>query len=329
MFFYHLNSNVTLGEVIDTCNLKNSILDRSISLKSFLKPSISSFDDLTFYINRKYPPKTNSEIIITTAKLEKNIIGEKKLLISNNIDFDIASLSHLFYRSKNRIEISKLNELNISDKSGIAKNSSVERGVCVGDNFILGEYSSISHSCIIGNNVTIGKNVSISDSIIGDNVFIADGTKIGQPGFGFAYNGNTIKKIFHIGRVIIQNDVNIGANCTIDRGSFSDTVIGEKTYIDNLVHIAHNVSIGNNCIIAGQCGFAGSAEIGNYVHIGGQTGIAGHIKINDGAKIAAKSGVIRDIATNETVMGYPAINVNKYLKNYKKNMIDTWKMKFH
>ena len=114
-----------------------------------------------------------------------------------------------------------------------------------------------------------------------------------------------------------------GTNCTIDRGSFNDTVIGENTYIDNLVHIAHNVSIGNHCIIAGQCGFAGSANIGNYVHIGGQTGIAGHIKIHDRVKIAAKSGVIRDIPSNEVVMGYPAIKINKYLKNYKKMMIDS------
>ena len=147
--------------------------------------------------------------------------------------------------------------------------------------------------------------------------------KIGQSGFGFAYNENNVIKIFHIGRVIIQNGVSIGTNCTIDRGSFNDTIIGENTYIDNLVHIAHNVSIGNHCIIAGQCGFAGSAEIGNYVHIGGQTGIAGHIKVGDGVKIAAKSGVIRDVAFNEIVMGYPAIKVNKYLKNYKKMMIDS------
>ena len=123
--------------------------------------------------------------------------------------------------------------------------------------------------------------------------------------------------------MIIQNGVNIGTNCTIDRGSFNDTFIGENTYIDNLVHIAHNVSIGNHCIIAGQCGFAGSAKVGNYVHIGGQSGIAGHIKIHDKAKIAAKSGVIRDVFSNDIVMGYPAIKVNKYLKNYKKMMIDT------
>ena len=117
---------------------------------------------------------------------------------------------------------------------------------------------------------------------------------------------------------IIQNDVNINSNCTIDRGSFNDTIIGENTFIDNLVHIAHNVVIGNNCIIAGQCGFAGSANIGNFVQIGGQTGIGGHIRISDYVKVAAKSGVIRDIKKGETVMGYPAININKYLKNYKK-----------
>ena len=183
-------------------------------------------------------------------------------------------------------------------------------------------FSSIGHNCTIGNNVKIGKNVAISNSIIGDNVTIGDGTKVGQTGFGFTYDtDNNPLKIYHIGRVIIQNNVNINSNCTIDRGSFNDTIIGENTFIDNLVHIAHNVTIGNNCMIAGQCGFAGSAKIGNFVQIGGQTGIGGHIKISDFVKIAAKSGVIRDIAKGETVMGYPAINLNKYLKNYKKSMM--------
>ena len=150
----------------------------------------------------------------------------------------------------------------------------------------------------------------------------APAKRIGQDGFGFAYDEtNSPIKIFHIGRVIIQNGVSIGANCTLDKGSFNDTIIGENTYIDNLVHIAHNVVIGNNCIIAGQCGFAGSSIVGNFVQIGGQTGIGGHIKISDNVKIAAKSGVIRDVSKGQTVMGYPAISMNKYLKNYKKIMM--------
>ena len=323
MHFYHLNSNITIGDVIDTCNLKHVDFDRNTLISAFLRPSIATENDLTFYNNSKYSKKSKSSFILTTEKFFNGFDKNKKLLISRNIETDIAKLSHLFYRSKNKDEISKLKKFKIGLGSSISENSYINKAVTVGDNFSLGHYSTVGYSCLIGNNVTIGNNVSLSNAIIGDNVHISDGVKIGQHGFGFAYDESEIIDIFHIGRVIIQNGVNIGTNCTIDRGSFNDTVIGENTYIDNLVHIAHNVTIGNHCIIAGQCGFAGSAEIGNYVHIGGQTGIAGHTKIHDRVKIAAKSGVIRDISSNQVVMGYPAIKVNKYLKNYKKMMIDS------
>lgn len=322
MHFHHLNSNITIGDVIDTCDLKYADIDRNILISKFLRSSIASENDLTFYNNIKYCKKTKSNFILTTEKFLNEFDKDKKLLISNNIESDIAKLSNLFYRSKDKNEILQLDNFKIGLESHISENSYINKAVIIGDNFSLGHYSTIDHNCLIGNNVKIGNNVSLSNAIIGDNVHISDGVKIGQPGFGFAYDKNNITNIFHIGRVIIQNGVNVGTNCAIDRGSFNDTVIGENTYIDNLVHIAHNVSIGNHCIIAGQCGFAGSADIGNYVHIGGQTGIAGHIKIHDRAKIAAKSGVIRDISSNEVVMGYPAIKINKYLKNFKKMMMD-------
>ena len=324
MSFHHINSNITLCDVINTCNFKNIDYDQSSKISAFLRPSISSKSDLTFYNNTKYDSFTNATTILTTKKLASKFTQEKKLLISNNIELDIAKLSNLFYRLKNKDEISELDNFNVGSASDISQNSEINNGVIIGNNFKLGNYSTIHHNCTIGNNVKIGNNVNLSNSIIGDNVTISDGVKIGQPGFGFTYDDdNNIVKIFHIGRVIIQNGVSIGVNTAIDRGSFNDTVIGENTYIDNLVHIAHNVIIGNHCIIAGQCGFAGSAEVGNYVQIGGQTGIAGHIKIHDRVKIAAKSGVIRDISYDEMVMGYPAIKINKYLKNYKKMMIDS------
>tara|TARA_A100001015_G_C15020478_1_gene727734 strand:- start:1114 stop:2085 length:972 start_codon:yes stop_codon:yes gene_type:complete len=323
MYFYYLNSNITLSDVKKICNLEICNSDKDMQVSAFVRPSIASQNDLTFFNNNKYSSVTKSNVILTTNKFSKKFDNNKTLLISNNIEVDIAKLSNFFYRSKNIKEISKLDNFIIGSNSNISINSCINKGVNIGNNFSLGNYSTIGQSCTLGNNVKIGNNVCLSNAIIGDNVTISDGAKIGQPGFGFAYDKSEIVKIFHIGRVIIQNGVKIGANCSIDRGSFNDTTIGENTYIDNHVHIAHNVSIGNHCIIAGQCGFAGSAEIGNFVQVGGQTGIAGHIKIDDGVKIAAKSGVIRNISSNQTVMGYPAISINKYLKNYKKIMIDT------
>lgn len=322
MSFYHTDLNIKLSDVLNTCCIKNFDFDIDTNLNSFVRPDIASSDDLTFVSNIKYDLKTNANYIITNKSLYKKFSDKKVVLISNNLACDIAKISNLYYRANTKEEIFNLDKPNIGNNSHISKNTVIENGVIAGSKFVLDDFSTIGHNCIIGDNVNIGKNVNISNALIGDNVCIGDGTKIGQNGFGFAYDEhhNPIK-IFHIGRVIIQNGVTINANCTFDRGSFNDTIIGENTYIDNLVHVAHNVVIGNNCVIAGQCGFAGSSIIGNFVQIGGQTGIGGHIKISDHVKIAAKSGVIRDVSKGETVMGYPAINMNKYLKNFKKIMM--------
>ena len=133
-------------------------------------------------------------------------------------------------------------------------------------------------------------------------------------GFGFIPNQNKNIRSPHIGKVLLSEGVEIGANSTIDRGSLADTIIGKNTFIDNQVHIAHNVQIGKNCMIAGQVGFAGSAILGDNVVIGGQAGISGHLKIGNNVKIGGGSGVISDIQDNSQVMGYPAVSLKKFVK---------------
>ena len=147
---------------------------------------------------------------------------------------------------------------------------------------------------------------------------VQDGCKIGLKGFGFIPLKNKNFKFPHIGRVIINDYVEIAAGCTIDRGSVDDTEIGKNTYLDNQVHIAHNVKIGSDCMIAGQVGFAGSSTIGNNVSIGGQAGISGHLKIGNNVKIGGGSGVVKDIEDNQIVMGYPAVPFKEFIKNWKK-----------
>ena len=147
---------------------------------------------------------------------------------------------------------------------------------------------------------------------------IQDGCKIGLKGFGFIpLNGKNLR-FPHIGKVILQDNVELGANCTIDRGSIDDTVIGKNTFLDNQVHVAHNVKIGDNCMIAGQVGIAGSSVLGNNVSIGGQAGISGHLKIGNNVKIGGGSGVVKDIEDEAVVMGYPAVPLKEFIRNSKK-----------
>ena len=148
-------------------------------------------------------------------------------------------------------------------------------------------------------------------------MIIQDGCKLGQKGFGFIPLKNKNLKFPHIGRVLISDDVELASSCTIDRGSVDDTSIGQNTYIDNQVHIAHNVKIGANCMIAGQVGFAGSSKIGNNVSIGGQAGVSGHLRIGNNVKIGGGSGVVKDVEDNQVIMGYPAVSIKNFLKNNK------------
>ena len=199
-------------------------------------------------------------------------------------------------------------------KVKFGKNVLVGKNVNIGLNTFIGANTIIEHDVIIGTNCVIGSNCILKNSIIGNRVVLQDNSKIGQKGFGFIPIRNKNLKFPHIGKVVINDDVEIASGCTIDRGSIDDTIIGNNSYLDNQVHIAHNVKIGSNCMIAGQVGFAGSSSIGNNVSIGGQAGISGHLKIGNNVKIGGGSGVVKNIEDNQIVMGYPAIPLRDFLK---------------
>jgi UDP-3-O-[3-hydroxymyristoyl] glucosamine N-acyltransferase len=182
----------------------------------------------------------------------------------------------------------------------------------IGAGTVIGAGAAIGPRVRIGRDCSVGANVTIAHALIGDRVIVHPGCTIGQDGFGYVMGASGHRKVPQVGRVIIQDDVEIGANSTVDRGALGDTVIGEGTKIDNLVQVAHNVVIGRHCIVAGQCGISGSCTIGDGVMMGGQVGLADHVTIGPGAMLAAQSGVMRDIPAGERWMGSPARPVKQH-----------------
>lgn len=178
--------------------------------------------------------------------------------------------------------------------------------VSVGNGTIIAPHAVIGHSSQIGRDGYIGPGASVQYALIGNRVIIHGGARIGQDGFGFVAGAKGPERVPQIGRVIIQDDVEIGSNSTVDRGAMSDTIIGQGTKIDNLVQIAHNVRIGRNCIIAGLSGISGSVVVGDGVTMGGGVGLADHLTIGPGAKLAARSGFMSNVPAGEIWGGYPA-----------------------
>jgi UDP-3-O-[3-hydroxymyristoyl] glucosamine N-acyltransferase len=196
----------------------------------------------------------------------------------------------------------------------IGPNVVIEARVRLGARCQIGPNTVIGAGVELGEDCRVGANVTLSHCLIGARVVLHPGVRIGQAGFGFAPDAHAPVKVPQLGRVVIGDDVDIGANTTIDRGSGHDTVIGPGTMIDNLVQIGHNVVLGRGCILAGQVGISGSTRLGDFVMAGGQAGFAGHLQIGGGARIAAKSGVMRDVESGATVCGSPAVPIGLFMK---------------
>lgn len=203
----------------------------------------------------------------------------------------------------------------IDPSASIGADVSIGPGAVIGADVVLGDRASIGANAVlhrgvmVGEDSSIGATSTISHALVGNRVLIHRGVHIGQDGFGFALGREGHVKVPQLGRVVIEDDVEIGSGTTIDRGTGPDTFIGEGTKIDNLVMIGHNVQIGRRAVIIGQCGISGSTRIGDGAVLAGQAGIAGHLKIGAGAKIAAKSGVMNDVPAGTSYGGTPAIPV--------------------
>ena len=221
---------------------------------------------------------------------------------------------------------SAFGETGVSPAAFVHSAARLEPGVVVDPGAVIGPGAEIGAGALIGPNAVVGPGVrigrdsvvgaqsTIACALVGDRVTIHPGVHIGQDGFGFALGPRGHLKVPQVGRVIIQNDVEIGAGTTIDRGANRDTVIGEGTKIDNLVQIAHNVVIGRHCIIVSQCGISGSTVVGDFAALGGQAGLTGHLTVGPGAQIAAQSGVMKDVPAGAKWGGSPAVPQREFLR---------------
>ena len=194
----------------------------------------------------------------------------------------------------------------------VAAGAVIEAEAEIGARCRIAANAVIGRAVRIGQDTSVGACASLSHCTIGDRVTIHPGVRIGQDGFGLALDPRHHVKVPQLGNVIIDDDVEIGANSTIDRGSIGDTVIGAGSWLDNLVQIAHNARLGRGCVIVSQAGVAGSTHLGDRVAVGGQTGIAGHLRVGAGAEIAGGSGVMRDIPPGGRYAGYPAVPIRNW-----------------
>jgi UDP-3-O-[3-hydroxymyristoyl] glucosamine N-acyltransferase len=205
-------------------------------------------------------------------------------------------------------------EAELGDDCQIATGAVIEVGARIGSRCRIGMNASIARGVVLGSDCVIGPNVTLSHCLAGNRVVIHCGVRVGQDGFGFAMGSGGHVKVPQIGRVVIEDDVEIGANSTIDRGSGPDTVIGRGCKIDNLVMIAHNVQLGAGCIVVAQTGIAGSTTVGAGTVLAAQAGVAGHLTIGPGSQFAARSGVMHDMPAGGRYGGTPAVPMTQWLR---------------
>lgn len=308
--------------------LKGEVVgDSNVTVSGISKIEEGQPGTLSFLANPKYENyiyTTEASIVLINNTFEPRSAIKATLIKVDNAYKAFASLLDLYVNAKKDTRKGIENPVHIHESSSLGDDIYIGAFTSIGRNSKVGDSTKIFPQVFIGDNVSIGEDCIIyagvkiyDDCIIGDNCIIHAGTVIGSDGFGFApQDDGTYKKIHQLGNVIIEDDVEIGANTAIDCGTFGSTIIRKGVKIDNLVQVAHNCEIGENTVIAGQTGLAGSCKVGKNCRFGGQVGLSGHLTIGDNVQIGAQSGVSKSVKNNETVIATPAFNYKEAIKAY-------------
>lgn len=304
-----MNYKISDLKLLLDCEVKGELIRESVS---GLTPFFHSQEDtLTFASDEKFLKKideTKAGVVIVPAGIELPEIGKTYLVVKDNPRILMPKLLNFFKRPLKSME--KMIEVTatIGEECEIAPNVYVGHEVVIGDRVKIMPGAVISQGVTLGDDCIIHANVTIREFCqLGNGCIIQPGAVIGSDGFGYVKINGINTKIDQIGAVILEECVEIGSNTTVDRGAIGNTIIKKHTKIDNLVQIAHNDIIGENCIIISQVGIAGSTEIGDNTTLAGQVGVGGHLKIGKNVVIAAKSGVIGDVDDNQFLSGYPLV----------------------
>jgi UDP-3-O-[3-hydroxymyristoyl] glucosamine N-acyltransferase len=292
---------------------------------SFLIHGVASLDcaesgDVSVFYDSRHAGRftaSHASVVVTNRALGAHEHNGSLLLIVNDPRLAFAQIGHLFYPQDTLGG-------GIHTSATVDRTASIGAGSEIGAGAVIGAHASIGARCLIGGNAviaggttigddcSIGANTSISHAMIGNRVRIGSNVSIGGEGFGFVAGPKGMLRVPQLGRVVIEDGVEIGDNCAVDRGTMGDTAIGAGTAIDNLVQIAHNVRIGKHCVIAGQTGIAGSTTIGDFVMIGGAVAICDHVTVGSHARIAGRAGVMRDVEPRQVVAGTPAVPLREW-----------------